>query len=389
MKLIKFLTFIILMFFFAIKINADSSIYIDSISLEDKSENTSIIEEPKFNNLDIDFSISFSDKNDFIKYKINIVNNTKKDLYISDKEYFMDSEYIKYKLFSEDVIKANDQSVIYLEIQYADDIDETLMVDNEYNEVKKASIEFLDENGEVITNPKTGGSLFLLFLLLFLLICIVAYFIIRKRSVIILSVLFICFLPLIIFAAEPLMLSLNVKVKINKLYSVDYYYDWSNVLIYNDMIDNFDLSNTTCKYIYINDYNIENRHYLCEDGVIYKGNKYKIGEEVIFQVEDYFLAIRDEDLDVVDENTYFAYPYHIKRYVSEIRYDKNIMELFNYKYYEDIYENEFICLDEYDYEESCYLGSWASNGYARFDDSKIKFNMPAHDMLFSIRAMPI
>ena len=76
----KYLSLIIIVmlfgFMFIPNVFADNKVFIKSIELVEKSENTTINSEPKFNNLVMDFDIAFKAQDDFVKYKVVISNNT-------------------------------------------------------------------------------------------------------------------------------------------------------------------------------------------------------------------------------------------------------------------------------------------------------------------------
>lgn len=67
--IIVFLSFCILFLLF---VNAESSIKISNLELVDKSDNTTVVEDGTFNNLDVLMNVRFEEVNDFIKYKISL-----------------------------------------------------------------------------------------------------------------------------------------------------------------------------------------------------------------------------------------------------------------------------------------------------------------------------
>ncbi len=70
---------------------ADNRVGIKSIELVEKSENTTINSEPKFNNLEMNFDVAFKSKDDYVKYKVVISNNTDIDYKVSEDTSFNDS----------------------------------------------------------------------------------------------------------------------------------------------------------------------------------------------------------------------------------------------------------------------------------------------------------
>lgn len=82
--------FIYLMLFVCIfsissNIYAKEDVYIRSAELEEKSEGAIENNTIKYDGLDIDVDLKFSEPNDYVKYKINIKNRTDKDYIISEE----------------------------------------------------------------------------------------------------------------------------------------------------------------------------------------------------------------------------------------------------------------------------------------------------------------
>ena len=125
----KLFLIIILSFIFIPNVVAKEEVYIEEISLDSKSE-TCIKSDVNFNELNVSFDIKFQTLNDYAKYKI-IINNSSSEDYELDLKNNSISDYISYEYDSEDnIIKANDNKIIYLTLKYSKSIPEEL-VENE------------------------------------------------------------------------------------------------------------------------------------------------------------------------------------------------------------------------------------------------------------------
>ena len=98
-KHIKYLIpiFIIVMFLWVPNVFAAENITIESATLTDKSASVSEISEPTLNGLNIGFDLSFSQVNDYAKYKVVINNPTSEDYKVSKSKEFTSSDYLTEK----------------------------------------------------------------------------------------------------------------------------------------------------------------------------------------------------------------------------------------------------------------------------------------------------
>lgn len=378
MKRIKIVLLIILICsLFISNISAEETIKIKSIELEDISLNAKEIQSPTSEGLNIDTSLEFRELNSYAKYKVTIENNTDKDYFIENETYFTPSNYVKYNYYTENKIKANDTSIVYLTISYDKEVNEEEYNEGIYKEEKISSIKLLNEEGKPVTNPNTGTPLTIVNLILLALIMLVLTTILNKTKISTLSIILLCILslPHIISASEELKLNLSVKVFIQKGYSVDYVIEYDNVLISYKELDRYDLTHSECIDVYLDEILEETKYKFCNYGIIYKGNKkYVPGENVdiesgieilnaynsIICIEENENTICNSNKNKIDKENWHAYT-------------KNNIEKYGYTYKENDMEVMNFQSDRvYIYEEN------DANILAPF-----KFTMPEHDVLFT------
>ena len=100
---------ILLLFLLFIPVLVHAEVKITNIEEINKSDDV-ISKHPSYKDLDINFDITFNKVEDFIKYKVTINNDTKKDYEINTGIEFSNKENIKYETTMPDnksIIKAN------------------------------------------------------------------------------------------------------------------------------------------------------------------------------------------------------------------------------------------------------------------------------------------
>ena len=94
---IKYLLFMVIASLFTfVNVYAADEIGIKSITLIDKSVNTTINSAPTYSGLEMNFDVAFKQKDDYAKYKVIIKNDTNTDYALSLDSAFTSSEYITY-----------------------------------------------------------------------------------------------------------------------------------------------------------------------------------------------------------------------------------------------------------------------------------------------------
>ena len=276
MNKIKFFLFAILVSVFMIPNVFAKGVEIKSIELDSKSENTTINSEPTFNGLEMNFDVSFKQKNDFAKYKVVIKNDTGVDYKISDDTSFNDSKYITYKYEVGSELKAKSEVTVYVTMTYTKEVDASLMTESKYTETNKAIVQLKNE----VDNPNTGVFNSTLLLMIVMIGAIIGLFILNKKynmqNMTMILLVGILISPMLIHAIETIKLTMNVNVEIEKGYEVGYYIS-NPILIPDSEKKNYESTNDTeCVVIYLG----ENKYNYCEN-VILKDNKlYLEGEKV-------------------------------------------------------------------------------------------------------------
>ena len=220
-KIAKFLLLIIIMTFsFTISnVYAEEKITIESLTLEEKTDTTTELSEPTINGLNIGFDLSYSQVNDYAKYKI-IINNLTNDDYQIDKESkFNSSDYLTYKYEFDNntnIIRSNSKLTMYITIIYKTEVPNEKIINGKFTETNTVTINV--SNGKDIINPKTGNNI--LIILFILITATIISFILFKNtqnkkylSIMVVSLLLI---PIGIYALEKLQISVTTKITIEK-----------------------------------------------------------------------------------------------------------------------------------------------------------------------------
>ena len=219
---------------------------ITSITLDNKSNNTVINSNPTHNGLEMNFDIGFKEKNDFVKYKVVVKNNTNTDYKISNDTSFNESSFITYKYETEGNLKAKSELIVYVTITYSNEIDQTLLVNDRYSESNKAVLTLLDKEGN-LTNPNTGINIYIIILLIVFSLVVSIILLKNKKKVLIPVIIFLLLIPTLVYAVETFRLTINVDVEILKGYKVSY--SLSGVFSDEELKD-YDTTYATCSIVY-------------------------------------------------------------------------------------------------------------------------------------------
>ena len=223
MNKIKYFIYLFLfvcIFSISSNIYAKEMVYIRSAELDSKSDGASENSAIKFDGLDVDVNIKFTEINDYVKYKINIKNRSNKDYIISNKNITNISDYMSYELTFDDdsdIVKAGTNKVVYLTIKYKNEVPEEKLVST-YTEDKNFNIELQNEDGTAakIENPKTGIES-VIPMLIIAVSGVVAFIVLRKhtRSKMLVLILLVSLLPLGAYALETITIDIDSKVEID------------------------------------------------------------------------------------------------------------------------------------------------------------------------------
>ena len=98
-----------------------NKITIESISLEDKSEDVIIQSEATASGRNINVELTMSELGDYADYNLVVKNESNEDYELDESSFNISSEYINYSLSTEDnsnIVKANTSKTVTLRIEY-------------------------------------------------------------------------------------------------------------------------------------------------------------------------------------------------------------------------------------------------------------------------------
>ena len=385
-----FLIIVLFGIMFIPNVFANNKVGIKSIELVDKSENTIINTEPKFNNLEMNFDVAFKAKDDYVKYKVVVSNNTSVDYKISEDTSFNDSPYMTYKYDVEKDLKANDETVVYVTITYSKEIDSSKLAEGKYSESNKVIVQLLDKNGNTV-NPNTSSSIVMILINLFLVLFVSILLLIKfkgNKVVPMMLVLGLSLIPITTNAIETLKLTINVNVEIEKGYRIDYAM-YTGVYLTDEELKDWDMSHAKTHDVYIINDGSNTKKYSYYFGVLlYKGNElHYAGEKVDLETLKYrdldtygynFSTGNYEDYCIYDSDTDI---YTCDSRVEELYREKSYWDYG--KYYSNEYNYPFFDTDKDVMNFSkCNDSNW--NDYQELSfNAPISFTMPDHDVLFA------
>ena len=385
-----FLIIVLFEIMFIPNVFADNKVGIKSIELVEKSENTTVNSEPKFNNLEMNFDVAFKAKDDYVKYKVVVSNNTDIDYKTSEDASFNESQYMTYKYEVEKDLKANDETVVYVTITYSKEIDSSKLAEGKYSESNKAIVQLLDKNGNTV-NPNTSSSIVMILINLFLVLFVSILLLIKikgNKVVPMMLVLGLSLIPITTKAIETLKLTINVNVEIKKGYVVDYLFEDDDIYLTDEELKNWDMSDAACdKTLNIIDGSNTKKYIYCEGNMIYKDNKfYSAGDIVELKtIESRYFHLGEYDFDTgvpkhcsVDSND-----------SSILNCDSNVKE-----YFHDLIVYDYSKKNSNKYNYSCFetdkdvmnfskinKDRWKDYGYLKLE-VPVSFTMPDHNVLF-------
>ena len=240
-SIIIVLLFLILL---PIIVNAETcdinKITISSISMEEKSDDVTEIDEASIDGKKINLNLSMVNVGDNITYKIVVKNGSDENYELDKNSFNIDSEYIDYVLDSEDdsnIVKANTSKTFYLKVNYVNEVPESEFESGLYNDNKTMSLNLATGQNEtvqdIINNPYTGVRLYLLIAVILLVGSILIIFFKKKKYVkymiLILGISII--IPMSVKALCKCEIIVESKVKIESQYD---YWCW---LFYNSYVD--------------------------------------------------------------------------------------------------------------------------------------------------------
>ena len=188
---------------------------IESISIESKSDTAVEVNEATYSNLKINFDIGFTNKDDYIKYKVVINNKTNDDYEINNTKIGTESEYIKYEYSYDDnnkKIEKNKKTILYINIKYDKQVPDNLLLNDEPFSINNSIV--INLGSEI--NPNTGRIIIkaLILIILVLGISLSVYVNRIKNKTLSILLIGVIILPISVYALKQLSISVESKVTI-------------------------------------------------------------------------------------------------------------------------------------------------------------------------------
>lgn len=105
----------------------DNNITIESIKVENKSENVKEINSATVDGKNINLDLSMSDVGDSIKYRILVKNDSNDDYELNKKSFNISSDYIDYSIDTDNksnIVKAKSSKTVYLNVEYKNKVED-------------------------------------------------------------------------------------------------------------------------------------------------------------------------------------------------------------------------------------------------------------------------
>ena len=269
MKKIKyyFILFIIMMFITTINVDA-AGVSIKSIKLVDHTGNSTEINEPTSNGLNINFDLAFGSIGDTVKYEVVLNNSTNHEYEINTDKQFSSSNYISYSYELKDKtnrIKANSEVTLFITVKYENVVPSSSLVNGQYIENNGMGITLLNEN-----NPNTYNNLLLIVFILLMLLIVTLIIKYTKKKELFVFIFVLLIIPATVFALESIKLTINTKIMVGDMYNV-YYYIGNNIKA-SEFNDN-DYISRNCRNVVIKQGDEDPVEYLGCDYIFKKDSK--------------------------------------------------------------------------------------------------------------------
>ncbi len=241
----KIILLIILLFPFGVLADTcnSSNISISNISLLEKSDNVNEVVDAIATDKNINIDLTMFQVGDNIKYKIELKNESNEDYEMDKNSLNSISDYFKYSLESEDdsnVIKANSNKTLYLNLEYINKVPEDVFISPVYNDINNIVVGLSTESTssiqKILENPKTGVYSYAFLLFIIVPIGVISYILIKKKKyskfMMILAIGSLV-IPYVAFAKCKCELNIKSNIAISKRepFLYDYYYENGGVTI--------------------------------------------------------------------------------------------------------------------------------------------------------------
>ena len=219
------LPILLFMMFIPFVVNAETcdtdKISISSIAIDNKSDKVEELDEATASGRSLNLNLSMSEVGDYIKYKIIVKNDSKKDYELDKISLNLNSDYINYSFETEgnsNILKGNSSKNVTLKVEYKKEVPNNKFEGDSYNDNNTMKVQ-LFSGEKVLKNPNTGVKSYILIMFILLLISGSIYVLLKKKSYSKFMILIIgttIIIPISVFALCKCDITVNSKVKINK-----------------------------------------------------------------------------------------------------------------------------------------------------------------------------
>ncbi len=160
MKKSKLLILVLILFMIPFVVMAEecsnSSIKLKSVTIENKSDSVTELEELSFDENTINLHLKMKEVEDSIKYKIVLDNESEEDFFVDRSSINIDSDYIDYTVETEDesnVVHKGETKTVYLTVEYQNEVPTASFENGVYNDNQTVLVNL--SNSDVIEVPDT------------------------------------------------------------------------------------------------------------------------------------------------------------------------------------------------------------------------------------------
>ena len=236
----KILIILFCLFFIPYIVKAETceidKIKLDSITIDNKSDNITELDTATINNKNINLNLSMSEIGDNITYKIIVKNDSDEDYELDNNSLIIDSDYIDYSFQFEDninIIKANSNKIILLKVEYKNMVPEESFISGSFNDNKTIKLNFSTNNTtniqDLIKNPNTGNLYLLIIVLLFIITLLTILKKPKHTKYIILIIGTTIIIPICVQALCKCDIEIESKIRIDKPVEEDVLYLYGRI----------------------------------------------------------------------------------------------------------------------------------------------------------------
>ena len=224
------LPILLFLMFIPFVVNAETcdtdKITINSITVENKSDNVEELETATASGKNISLNLSMSEVGDNIEYKFVVKNDSSEDYELDKTRLNINSDYINYSFETDDnsnVVKANSTKNVTLRVEYKNEVPEDKFESDSYIDNKTISFQLSNGNTinvpDIIKNPNTGVQSYIFIILILLLLSGSLYILLRKKKYTKFMILMVgtaIIIPLSVYAMCKSNINISFVIEITK-----------------------------------------------------------------------------------------------------------------------------------------------------------------------------